>query len=292
MQFTSGPTLRNGVNPRTPMTAVVEFETDVPSRAIVSVEHAGKSREIVTGLGCDHRIPVAGLGAGTTATVKVSAEDSSGNRVTGVKGLNLSVPPLPEDFPPFEMLQCDPERREPGAMLFNIRHSPAAKNMSDKGFVVAVDRSGDIVWIYRADEAIGDIRRLRNGNILYMTDGRLTEIDLSGKVIRDWYAAARWADKTPPEGATRVEAEMFHHSVIELPNGNLLVCSMEIRDIEDFPATDSESDAETARVVGDVIVEFASDGTVINSYHLLDLLDCHRVSYDSRSTYWVRRGLS
>ena len=203
-----------------------------------------------------------------------------------------TAPVLPEDLPPIEIKTCIPEKREPGVMMFNIRYSPASEHLSGYGLLVAVDRQGEIVWTYRQDEAIGDCRRLQNGNVMYVADGRICEVDLQGNTVRQWYATGRWKDKTPPDGAIPVETEMFHHSVIELPSGNILACSIEIRDIEGFPASEDDPDGgtETAKVVGDVIVEFTRDGAVVNEYRLFDLLDPHRVCYGSRAAYWVRRG--
>ena len=177
-------------------------------------------------------------------------------------------------------------------MLFNIRPSPASEDRVEFGLIVAVDREGGIAWYYRIDEAVGDVRRLANGNVLYVADGRICEIDLLGDTVAEWYAAGRWEGKTPPAGGIPVETAMFHHAVIELPSGNIAVCNMEIREIEGFPLKEEEPDGatETGRVVGDVIVEFARDGRVVNEYCLLDLLDPRRVCYGSRAAYWVRRG--
>ena len=41
-----------------------------------------------------------------------------------------------------------------------------------------------------------------------------------------------------------------------------------------------------ANVIGDVIVEFRRDGTVVRRIPLLDVLDPYRVSYDSLGAYW------
>ncbi len=294
MKFTSEPNISANPNPRVPAAAVLEFATDTPSRA--SVEMSGGDRgwraRCGDGARTRHRVPLVGMHPGETCTVRVAAEDAEGNRIAPSAPLSVTAPPLPDDFPPFEVTTCVPEKREPGVMLFNIRHSPASEHLADYGVIVAVDRAGEIVWYYRIDEAVGDVRRLANGNILFVADGRVCEIDHLGDTVAEWYAEGRWKDKTPPAGAIPVATGMFHHAVIELPSGNIAVCSMEIRDIEGFPVREEDpgGETETARVVGDVIVEFARDGSVVNEYRLLDLLDPRRVCYGSRAAYWVRRG--
>ena len=294
MKFTSNPAISANPNPRAPAAAVLEFATDVASRPVVEVAGTGRSWRAPSGddARTRHRVPLIGMHPGETCTVRIAAEDRDRNRISPAAPLSVTAPPLPDDFPPFEVTTCVPERREPGAMLFNVRHSPACEHLPDFGVILAVDRAGKVVWFYRLDEAIGDVRRMSNGNILYVADGRICEIDLLGDTVAEWYAAGRWRDKTPPPGAIPVETGMFHHAAIELPSGNILVCSMEIRQIDGFPVKEEEPDGatETARVVGDVIVEFARDGSLVNEYRLLDLLDPRRVCYGSRAAYWVRRG--
>ena len=294
MQFTSSPTISANPNPRVPLAAIVEFGTDSPSRAIVEVSASDRKWRAPSGGAADarHRVPVVGIRPGETCAVTVEAEDAHGNRIAAPTPLSFTAPPLPGDFPPVAVTACVAHKREPGAMLFNIRHTPASEHRTDFGLIVAVDRGGGIAWYYSIDEAVGDVRRLANGNILYVADGRICEIDLLGDTVAEWYAEGRWQGKTPPEGATPVAAGMFHHAVIELPSGNILACSMEIREIDGFPLKEEEPDGETetARVVGDVIVEFARDGTVVGEHRLLDLLDARRVCYGSRAAYWVHRG--
>ncbi|MCY4547124.1 MAG: aryl-sulfate sulfotransferase [Defluviicoccus sp.] len=294
MKFTSGPTVAANPNMRVPLAAVVEFATDTPSRAIVEVSASDRKWRAPSDAAAEtrHRVPVVGIRPGESCTVSVAAEDSRGDRIAAPAPLAFTAPRLPAGFPPVAVKTCLADRREPGAMLFNIRHSPASEHHEDFGLVVAIDRDGGIAWYYGIDEAVGDVRRLANGNILYVADGRICEIDLLGDTVAEWYAEGRWEGKTPPAGAVPVAAGMFHHAVIELPSGNILACSMEIREIDGFPLKEHEPDGETgtARVVGDVIVEFARDGTVVNEYRLLDLLDARRVCYGSRAAYWVHRG--
>ena len=168
-------------HPRVPLAAVLEFATDAPARAIVEVSGPGRSWQacVEEGMRTGHRVPLVGMRPGETCAVRVAAEDRDGNRIEAPEPLPVTEPPLPDDFPPFEVTACVPAKREPGAMMFNIRHSPAAEHLPDYGVIVAVDREGEVVWYYRIDEAVGDVRRLANGNVLYVADGRICEIDLA-----------------------------------------------------------------------------------------------------------------
>jgi hypothetical protein len=68
--------------------------------------------------------------------------------------------------------------------------------------------------------------------------------------------------------------------------------SAELREFPDWPARDDVPDAPrgNARVVGDVIMEFSPEGTLVNQWKLLDLLDPYRLCYGSCSGYWRSRG--
>ena len=46
----------------------------------------------------------------------------------------------------------------------------------------------------------------------------------------------------------------------------------------------------TASVIGDIVLEVAQDGQIVNSLHMLDILDPYRLSYGSCSGYWESRG--
>ena len=294
MKYLSAPTVAPNPNSRSPLAGVLEFTTDIPSRGEIGISSPSRAWQFSSGSGfrCQHRIPLVGMHPGERCTVTVRSEDEEGRQLECTAPVCFTGVLLPTDIPPIKVTTCVSEKREPGLVLFNIRHSPAAEHLEDFGLIVAVDQVGEVVWLYRTDEAIGDVRRLRNGNILYVSDGRITEIDLLGDTVREWYAVERWHGKTPPKGAICVPTGMFHHAAIELPSGNLLACSMEVREVAEFPATEDhpEGGTETARVVGDVLVEFTPDGTVMNEYRLLDLLDQRRVCYGSRAGYWVRRG--
>jgi arylsulfate sulfotransferase len=294
MKYLSVPTVIANSNPSAPLSGIIEFTTDIPSRAVIRVANTSRAWEFSSSDGWrrQHRIPLVGIHPGERCTVTVRSEDQAGGHLENATPLSFTGVMLPSDIPPIEVTVCVPEKREPGLILFNIRPSPAAEHLGDFGLIAAVDQVGEMVWIYRTDEAIGDVRCLKNGNILYVSDGRITEINLLGDTVREWYAVERWLGKTPPKRAIGVPTGMFHHAAIELPSGNLLACSMEIREVEEFPATedDPEGGTETAKVVGDVLIEFDPDGRVVNEYRLLDLLDPRRVCYGSRAGYWVHRG--
>ena len=75
------------------------------------------------------------------------------------------------------------------------------------------------------------------------------------------------------EDAVLVDVDSIHHDVLELPSGHFAVFASEIRTLDNYPSSDEDPDAArvTQDVVGDIVVEFARDGTLVNQWHLLDL---------------------
>jgi arylsulfate sulfotransferase len=66
------------------------------------------------------------------------------------------------------------------------------------------------------------------------------------------------------------------------------VLSIEAKSYVNYPtnAWKPKSPTESIMVAGDLIVEFRPDGTIVNKWSLLELLDPYRVGYDSLGKYW------
>lgn len=139
---------------------------------------------------------------------------------------------------------------------------------------------------------MGDARRLRNGNLIFQAafDGLVVEIDMLGNVVQQWHAVG--TTKEVPEGSVPVDVDSLHHEIFEMPSGNLLALGSELRIFENYPTSDSDPEAARGRasVIGDTIVEFSRDGTVVREWKLLDLLDPYRIGYGSLAGgYWTSR---
>jgi hypothetical protein len=71
---------------------------------------------------------------------------------------------------------------------------------------------------------------------------------------------------------------------------NFLTLGTELRRFPAYPASESDPNAArtTADVVGDVVAEIRRDGTIVNLWPLLDILDPYRIGFDSLSGFWNR----
>ena len=237
----------------------------------------------------EHSVVVLDLQPDRTYQIVFVATDEAGNDVRS-SAYEMTTPALPDDFPPTAVARSEPDRMEPGVTLFSVFRRTEDDPGTDFGLLLAVNAAGEVVWYYRSDERITDARRLRNGNLLY-TGGakrdRLYEIDMLGHLVRRWHAAG--VPRDVPADSIPVPIDTFHHEVYEMPSGNFLALSTELRQLDDYPSseTDSAAPRETAHVVGGVIVEFTPAGQVVREVKLFDVLDPYRIGYDSLgTTFW------
>ena len=263
-------------NPAAPLAASLVVLADEPVTVTFRVEGGDAEWTVDPGadLAPEHRLALLGLRAGTDHRIVVVASDEAGNE-TSSDPIDFRTDPLPEDFPRFVQEESDSGRMEPGATLFNLMRWPEEGADREFGAAVIVDQRGEVIWYYVTDYDIGDARHLPNGNVLYLAGrgGRAVEIDMLGNVVAEWHATG--TPKEIPDGSIGVDTETFHHEILEMPSGNLLTLSSEVRDFAEYPssALDPDSPTQLASVVGDVVVEFSRDGRVQRELELLDILD-------------------
>ena len=198
------------------------------------------------------------------------------------------------DLPPYRIETCIPERREPGTMVFNVRPGGGSDLAGGTGWIIGVDQQGGFPLNLKFDKPAQDSCALANGNLMFSLTGAglIMEVTRSGELVRQWHIAGRWHDKTPPGGSIEIDIPLTHHRINMFPNGNLLLMTAELREIDDWPLRDDDPNAPrgTARVVGDIILEVSPAGDIVNRWAMLDMLDPYRLSYGSCSGYWRQRG--
>jgi arylsulfate sulfotransferase len=282
-------------NPTVPLAAILSLSTDTATRITLNLDDGKRqwsvtpSDEMVTG----HTIPVIGMKAGRSHSITVTAEDAQGNTSTS-SSVTFETPPLPEAFPRPRAMVLNQDKMEPGVTLFNINGRWGPDGKSDPvpfSPAIIVDSEGEILWYYLpSDHKVHDIKRISNGNFIYEIwpgTGGMVEIDVLGNVVQRWHFTG--SNKNPVEGSTPIAHDSIHHDVLELPSGNFLVMSTELRVIEDWytSATDPDAPRAPGNVVGDVLIEMSRDGTVLREWKLLDMFDPFRITYHSlRANYY------
>lgn len=271
---TNAPSLTMAPNASTPLAGLLELQTSGLSRvSIVVSDGIDQWNKDFEEFNTVHSLPVLGFKPGRAHTVTVSVLDEEGNDVIEPVVFDVTTNPLPEGFPEISVTST-PELMEPGVTLFEAA-----------GYLVAVNETGDVVWYHQIQFQVGfldrDVRRMMNGNLLLLLPrNRIVELDMLGNVVNLWHSSGSF-DGDP--GSIPVDTLAFHHEVFEMQSGNLLVLSVEFRTIMDYPTSvfDPFAPLGLAIVAGDVIVEFAPDGTIVNQWKLLDMLDPFRINYSS-----------
>jgi hypothetical protein len=295
--FVEGPGLTVNPTGAVPLSALVTFETDVPVEAEVRVVEP--SREwLVVGDGPASRqsIPILGVRPDTVHELELTVRTEGGGERVAM--LTFATPPLPQGFPPIEVLVADPNRMEPGITFFAARFGDA--DGTPGAILLMLDQEGQVIWFYDNPRVRPlDVECLRNGNFLVLTeDWTAFELTVMGAVVEEWVAAGQLGGSEVPDrretfldAPVLVDVDSFHHELQELPAGeaaDFLALSSELRVLDDYPVDEVDPSVreDGVRVVGDVIVEFKRDGTVVRELSLLDVFDPRRLVYGSTAGFW------
>ena len=276
-EVTKEPALTMAPNASTPLAGLLELSTSGLSRVSLTVSDGSDQWDVdFDGLNTDHSLPVLGFKPGRAHTVSVRVLDNEGNDLIDPVDpavFEVTTDPLPEGFPEINVTST-PELMEPGVTLFEA-----------SGYLIAVNETGEVVWYHQIQNLNGfldrDVRRMQNGNLLLLLPrNRIIELDMLGNIVNQWHASGT---SDGAEGSIPVDTLAFHHEVFEMQSGNFLVLSVEFRSFFDYPTSvfDPFAPLDFAIVAGDVIVEFAPDGTIVNEWPMLDMLDPFRINYSS-----------
>ena len=279
-------------NPDNVLSATLIFTTTTPTTATLHIAGPGSDRlePAATEPATEHEIAAVGMRADSTYELTIAVTDEAG-QTASPPPVTFTTGSLPADIPPL-VVTSDPAEMAPGLTLFPITHRadpPAVEGQPPPmlGLLVAVDAEGNVVWYHRAPSPIGDARLLDNGNILYeYNDMGAREIDLSGQVVREWagilergrLATDQFGRTIAGPDAIPVETDSIHHEINQLPNGNFIALSTELREVSGFttPMCGEPADGFTGsyQLISDVIVEFVPDtGEIVNEWHLADYFD-------------------
>lgn len=192
---------------------------------------------------------------------------------------------------PFKVHVCEPGRREPGFIVLPVGKAVRAISR-DSAFeaLVALDREGNIAWQWRSpgNRSLMDVRWTPRETLLVMTtDGCIGEVAQSGDILRAWSSPGR---DPQAENAIPVDTMYFHHSVQELPDGNFAALSLAKRTFDDYPLSENDIAGLRGRreLVGDTIVEFTADGTVVREHDFFDIIDPYRIGYGLDAPFWTK----
>lgn len=244
--------------------------TDEPTTLSLVLEGPERTREIrFPELVRTHRVPLLGLRADTTYTVTatVTAEDGESAEAPPLSFASGSVP----DDVPFTVADVSvPDRMEPGLTLMSAN--------DETGWLLATDAEGVTIYAqHGADDSLALVPDAE-GNLWSVDGYTITVRSPMGEIVRRW---------TPtPTGPVDIGVAYpdFHHEVLPQPDGGFWALSYRHEDVDAYP-TDyvPPFTFAPATIRNDLVVRIAPDGSTIREFAMLDLLDIHRIGFDSLS---------
>ena len=249
-------------NPRNNLSALVMVLTSSPTEihVVFSSDEVPERSTSVSSSTTHHAVTVVGLRANTTYTLRPIAELESGETVEGEE-LLFATGPLPTGVPDFEVTVHEPSLVQPGITLFGVDQVDPLPPGSSSVFFVGVDEQGEVVWYYRDSESslstTRAIEMLPDGTLLLLLHTEFRIITIAGETV------TRVVNDEP-------NGLHIHHDVLQLPNGNFLTLSHEIREVF------VEALGGNVNVKGDTILEVRSDGRVMWEWNTFDELDAER----------------
>lgn len=259
VEVLSGPTLTMNPNGTTPLAGVVEFATDIPVRAVLTISDGTDFRRIsFPDSALTHYLPVLGLKPETTYTVDVASIPGG-----PIGTLLTTTGPLPADFPARVVHVSMPKRMEPGYILLDCFGRGRG---SESLYGMILDNAGDVVW-YTTVCGSGVLQQ-PNGDLLWRTNEVLIRMDMLGNLT-----TLQLQD--PGQG--------LHHELEPTPHGTYLSLTAHSVEVPEFPTSETDPGAPLAPATlrDEAVVEFLPDGTVLREWPLLDLTDPLRIGYDS-----------
>jgi hypothetical protein len=275
LEIIGTPNLTMDPNGVTPLAGVVEFSTDLPSRVTLNISNGVDrwSREF-TDYQTQHYLPVLGLKPSNSYSIEIVITDEDNNQLTVSPSLLANTGPLPDDFPNITVLVSEPSRMESGyTLLDKFTRSPVGlpPDQIPDGtltkYSMILDNRGSVVW-YSVLGPIMDIEQLPNGNLTYKINSGIIEIDLLGNIQK----------------ITPLDTGPLHHEAFLEKSGRILSLTKEAIEVDGYPSsyTDPNAPVENTTIEDNPIVEFSSDGTIVNRWRLSDMLDTKRIGYSSR----------
>ena len=217
---------------RTPLAAEINLATTAPSTARVRLL-GDQSSGYETASRREHTIPVVGLLPDADNRVEVTLSSTEGTFL--VDTFTVATPPLPDFLPEVVVSVADVAAMEPGWTLsgLSVRDGEEWRTVP---FVF--DHQGRIRWYMDLAEdglLVLPIEPLENGHLIGGAGERIFEYDWMGRHADHW----------------RIEGYNFHHDVVELPDGDLLVAvdKKGLSTVEDFALVLDRSSGDIVREI-------------------------------------------
>jgi len=189
-----------------PLTAIVKIEAEKPVKASIKVLGPISVEQSFEINATTLDIPVLGLYPNAINKVVVTL-DYDGGQIKDT--LKITTQNLPSYFPKIVINTVNRDKMALGMHACDIHF--ANKGTFNSGPMI-FDDQGEVRWyldLSFAGKMVSPFQRLKDGTLLMVTRNTIYEFDMLGKPLKETTINSNYG---------------MHHDVIELPNGNLLIC--------------------------------------------------------------------
>lgn len=201
-------TIETTLNPNkiSPLTAMLSIEIEKPCTATIEVLGESPIKQSFEANSTNLEIPVVGLYPNVINNVLVTLKYDGGQIVDTVK---IKTGNTPTYFPEISINKLNRNEMELGLHACDIHFANNGKFNSGP---MIFDDQGQVRWyldLSFAGKMVSPFQRLKDGTILIVSRHVIYEFDMLGKMLKE----------------TKISTDYgMHHDVLELPDGNLLIC--------------------------------------------------------------------
>ena len=189
-----------------PLTAALNITAEKPCKASVTVLGASPVTHSVDVASKNLEIPVLGLYPDAINKIALTLDYDGGQVLDTIL---IETKPLPILFPTIEINKLERSKMETGWHACDIHF---ANNGTFRSMPIIFDDQGVVRWYLDLSfhgKMVAPFQRLKDGTILMVGRQTVYEFNMLGKLTR----------------RSKIDSNYgMHHDVLELPNGNLLVC--------------------------------------------------------------------
>jgi len=201
-------TIETTLNPHkiSPLTAKLIIETERPCSATIKVLGETPIEQHFESSSTTLEIPVVGLYPNMINEVVVTLNYNGGQIIDTVK---IKTSNTPTHFPKIVINKLNRSEMESGLHACDIHFTNNGRFNSGP---MIFDDQGKIRWyldLSFAGKMVSPFQRLKDGTILMVSRHAIYEFDMLGKLLKETKISTNYG---------------MHHDVLELPDGNLLIC--------------------------------------------------------------------
>lgn len=265
-----------------PLTALLEIKTEIPCRASIKVLGDSPIEQSFETYADNLSIPVVGLYPNFANKVVVTLNYEGGQIIDTIK---IQTNNIPSKFPAIEINTLERNTMEPGMHGCDLH---IANNGAFQSYPMIFDNQGKVRWYLDLSfngKMVSIFQRLKDGTILMIARQVIYEFDMLGQLLKQTSINNNYG---------------MHHDVVELPDGNLLICVGKRNAYIDVEGKSTLSDSDfvilydrkNSKILKewDLAKHLDVNRNVLNFFREGDWLHMNALEYDERDNSFIVSG--